>query len=188
MIYGSSVISDAAGWRSETPPVIRRPKSSDGAAVWQMIQQTPQLDDNSLYCNLLQCSHFAATCAIAEKAGAIVGWLSGYIPPDQPDTLFVWQVCVGAPARGRGLGKKMIGDVLARPECASIRHVQCTITQANTASWALFTAVARTVNAQLSQIEHFLKDEHFAGRHEAEFAVSIGPFDRERAAAALSAD
>ncbi|KKB84449.1 hypothetical protein VW29_10405 [Devosia limi DSM 17137] len=188
MIYGNSVISDAAGWRPETSPVIRRPQSTDGFAVWQLIGQTPQLDDNSLYCNLLQCSHFAATSAIAEAGGAVVGWLSGHVPPGQPDTLFVWQVCVAEQARGRGLGKKMIGDVLARPESAGIRHVQCTITQDNAASWALFTAVARTVKAQLSQIEHFLKDEHFAGRHDAEFAVSIGPFDRERAAAALNAD
>lgn len=188
MIYGSSVISDAAGWRPEMSPSIRRPQSSDGATVWQLIQQTPQLDDNSLYCNLLQCSHFSATCAIAEKGGVVVGWLSGYVPPDQPDTLFVWQVCVGECARGRGLGKKLIGDVLARPESAAIRQIQCTITEANTTSWALFTGVARQIRAQLQQIEHFSRDQHFAGCHDAEFAVSIGPFDSERAAALLSAD
>lgn len=179
MIYGHSVISDAAKWRPAAPVLIRKPTSADGPAVWQLIDATPQIDSNSLYCNLLQCSHFASTCAIAEREGAVVGWLSGHVPPRQPETLFVWQVCVGESARGLGLGKKMIGNVLSRPENARLRKIECTIAENNTPSWGLFTSVARSIKAQLSQIEHF------AGSHDSELAVSIGPFDSEQAGAIL---
>jgi len=161
-------------------PAIRQPTAEDGVGIAALIGATPALDDNSLYCNLLQCTHFAATCAIAERQGEIVGWMSGYIPPDMPETLFVWQVCVGAAGRGQGLGGKLIGAVLARPHCARIRNIACTITRDNAASWALFGSVARKLGAPLNHAEHFTRDDHFGGQHDSELAVTIGPFDRHR--------
>lgn len=186
MIYGTSVLHDADAMRRQaakkTAIEMREPNARDGARVWSLIKATPALDDNSLYCNLLQSSHFASTCAIAELDGEIVGWVSGYIPPSQPDTLFIWQVCVGEKARGQGLGKRLIGHVLGRKSCADVDKLECTITEDNDASWGLFTGVARSLDAQLQQAEHFLHDEHFGGRHDSEFAVVIGPFNRERIA------
>ena len=106
---------------SRTTVAIRPPRASDGAAVWRLIRDAEALDDNSLYCNLLQCSHLSATCAVAEMQGEVVGWMSGYVPPDKPETLFVWQICVGEQARGRGLAKRLVADVLGRPECEDVR-------------------------------------------------------------------
>lgn len=159
-------------------PMIRQPSRKDGAAVWQLVADTASLDDNSMYCNLLQCSHFASTCAIAEMGGEAVGWVSGYIPPDQPDTYFVWQVCVAEKARGRGLAKQLINAVLARRACAGVTRVQSTITDGNAASWALFGAIASMLDTDLDRQPHFRRDDHFAGRHDTEFLVTIGPFAR----------
>ena len=156
---------------------IRVPQPSDGPKIWHLIDVTDALDTNSLYCNLLQCSHFAATCALAEMGGEIVGWMSGYVPPAQPDTLFVWQVCVADAARGHGLGRRLITSVLERPDCADLRHVECTITKANVASWALFRKVARALDADLKSQPHFLRDTHLDGLHESEIRVTIGPFE-----------
>lgn len=158
---------------------IRAPRREDGAAVWQLVADTVSLDDNSMYCNLLQCSHFAATCALAEMDGEIVGWVSGYIPPEHPDTFFVWQVCVTEKARGKGLAKRLIGAVLARDVCGEVTRVQSTITSGNKPSWALFGAIAETLDTDLTRQPHFKRDAHFAGRHETEFLVTIGPFARE---------
>ena len=69
--------------------VFRKPTMDDGSDVWNLIQDINKLDDNSMYCNLLQCSHFAETCALALEGDAIVGWMSGYRPPSATDTLFV---------------------------------------------------------------------------------------------------
>lgn len=158
---------------------IRAPRREDGAVVWQLVADTAALDDNSMYCNLLQCSHFASTCALAESGGEIVGWVSGYIPPEHPDTYFVWQVCVADRARGRGLAKRLINAVLARDVCRGVSKVQSTITGGNKPSWALFGAIAETLDADLVRQPHFRRDTHFAGRHETEFLVTIGPFARE---------
>lgn len=155
---------------------IRMPLADDGARIWHLIDGSGALDANSLYCNLLQCSHFAATCALAERDGKVAGWLSGYVPPAQPDTLFVWQVCVAAAARGLGLGKRLVTSVLERHHCADVRHVECTITRTNAASWALFQKVARELDAELTSTPHFLRDRHLDGRHDSEFRVAIGPF------------
>jgi L-2,4-diaminobutyric acid acetyltransferase len=180
MIYGNTVLTDAASWRQKAKAEIRAPHPADGPDVWKLIDRTPSLDKNSLYCNLLQCSHFASTCALAEQDGVVVGWLSGYVPPERNDTLFVWQICVGDEARGQGLAKRMVGEVLARPGSEPIRRIECTITEENTPSWALFGSIARALHAQMLQAEHFSQSVHFDGSHDSELAVSIGPFDRDR--------
>jgi len=191
MIYGNTVLYDADALRRSAAKAhvasLRAPRGTDGAAIWSLIQAQTSLDDNSLYCNLLQATHFAGTCALAEQDGRIVGWVSGYIPPEQPDTLFIWQVCVDQAAQGQGLGRKLIADVLSRPACRHVTMLECTITEANEASWALFRSLARRLGAQLQQVEHFSREAHFAGQHDSEFAVRIGPFDPEHSAR-LTAD
>ena len=189
MIYGNSVLFDAGALQRqpEKPEtVIRAPVSADGKSVWSLVGDTKTLDDNSLYCNLLQATHFASTCAIAEQGGEVVGWVSGYVPPDEPETLFIWQVCVSEVARGQGLGRRLIGDILARPGCRGIKALKCTITHDNEASWALFTGIARRLNAQLQQDELFERELHFGGRHDSEYAVNIGPFRPDQVGALTS--
>lgn len=191
MIYGNSALFDAGALHRQSAKApaatIRMPRSTDGAKVWSLIGATDTLDDNSLYCNLLQTTHFSSTCAIAEQDGKVVGWLSGYIPPDQPETYFVWQVCVSNAARGQGLGRRLIGDVLARPVCRSVTTLQCTITHDNEPSWGLFGGIARKLDAQMHQVEMFDRHEHFEDRHDSEYAVSIGPFSPEKVVALTSA-
>lgn len=166
-------------------PELREPTSEDGAAVWQLIKDCAPLDRNSLYCNLLQCDHFASTCVAAELDGDIVGWVSGYIVPDSPDTLFIWQVAVAEKGRGMGLARKMIEHLLTRKVCKDVKNINTTITRDNSASWALFRSVAERRDAPFERDAHFTKEVHFEGRHDTEYMVSIGPFGAlARAAAA----
>ena len=91
---------------------MREPRQEDAVAVHDLIGRCEPLDENSLYCNLLQCRHFAETCVVAENDGGVVGFVSGYIPPRTSNTIFVWQVAVDETARGTGLGKKMLMELL----------------------------------------------------------------------------
>ena len=165
----------------------RMPQGSDGAGIWQLVREAGSLDENSMYCNLLQCTHFAKTCILAESAGEIAGWLSAYIPPDEPETLFVWQVCVAEHARGQGLARKLVEGVLEREACANVTSLKTTITPDNSASWALFRGVARSLGAPLDHAAHFEKDAHFGGAHETEHLVTIGPFGSAQSDAVSSA-
>ncbi|MCC6001701.1 MAG: diaminobutyrate acetyltransferase [Pararhodobacter sp.] len=163
---------------------MRKPTKDDGAAIWALIAACPPLDQNSMYMNLIQCDQFADTCIVAERDGQIVGWISGHIRPDAPDTLFVWQVAVHASARGLGLGRRMLSALVARPECAATQQMETTITRDNAASWALFRGFARAMGGELTDAPHFERDAHLGGKHATEHLVAITlPRRRLRAAA-----
>ncbi|WP_235952584.1 diaminobutyrate acetyltransferase [Alterinioella nitratireducens] len=153
-------------------PLLRKPESEDGAAIWELVRDCKPLDENSMYCNLVQADHFADTCVVAELDGEIVGWISGHMIPDQ-DELFVWQVAVSPKARGLGLGKTMLLDLTRRDVCDGATHLKTTITKDNAASWGLFRGFARAIGGELSDTPHFKRDIHFEGRHDTEHMVSI---------------
>lgn len=161
-----------------TAITLRTPVKDDGYRLHQLVAQCPPLDPNSIYCNLLQCSHFAETGVAAEIDGDLVGFISGYIPPQQPETVFVWQVAVHEKGRGQGLAKRMLKAIVARDACKDVTHMETTITDDNEASWALFRSFARDMGAELTHHEHFEKDTHFGGEHDSEFLLRIGPFTK----------
>lgn len=155
---------------------LRPPTLEDGMSVFQLVENCPPLDTNSSYCNLLQCSHFAATSVAAERDGELVGFISGYILPDRPDTLFVWQVAVAEAARGVGLASKMLIHILDRPQCGGVQYLETTITEDNSASWALFKSLAKKLPSELNSSPWMDKEAHFRGQHDSEALVRLGPF------------
>lgn len=169
--------------------ILRKPSSTDGAAIWALIRDCKPLDENSMYCNLVQAEHFSDTCVVAELNGAIVGWVSGHMIPNA-DALFVWQVAVSPVARGMGLGRRMLEHLIGRDACAEASQLNTTITRDNEASWALFHSFARDIGGDLSDKAHFTRDDHFDGHHATEHLVTITLPDAEtvqRADDALSA-
>lgn len=155
----------------------RRPTTTDGMRVHQLVANCPPLDPNSSYCNLLQCSHFAATSIAAETDGELMGFVSGYRLPEAPNTLFVWQVAVSEAARGQGLASRMLHALLTRSCNRDITRIETTITADNAGSWGLFTKLANALHCPLERIEHFDKDTHFQGQHASELLARVGPFD-----------
>lgn len=155
---------------------LRRPTAEDGTAIHDLIARCPPLDENSHYANLIQCAHFADTCRVAELDGEVVGWISGHVPPNAPDAVFCWQVAVGEKGRGQGLAKRLVRALIdAAPNA---ERLLTTITPDNAASWALFKSVAADLGAALDHRPFFERDRHFAGRHETEELVTIGPLAR----------
>ena len=166
--------------REEDELLIEQPLSVDGVNVHDLVAACPPLDTNSLYMNLIQTTHFAETCALARKDGEVVAWVSGHIPPQEPETYFLWQVAVGEKARGQRIAKRLVADIFSRPACKDVRYLKTTITRDNEASWGLFRSIARWLDAPLQESDFFDKDRHFKGRHDSEILVTIGPFDLAR--------
>lgn len=154
---------------------MRRPTAFDGPAVARLIAACPPLDPNSAYCNLLQCTHFADSCIVAEGDRQIVGWVSGYRPPSELNSFFVWQVAVAKAARGKGLAQRMINMLLDRPSVEGATYLIATVTDDNAPSWALFNGLARTWGVPLTRSALFERDAHFAGAHATESLARIGP-------------
>lgn len=155
---------------------LNQPGPADGLAVHRLVSACPPLDANSVYCNLLQCDHFRATSVCAKSGKELVGFVSGYRIPLRPHHYFVWQVAVAPAARGQGLARKMIREVLQRPACAGVTHLETTITASNEASWAMFLALARDLQAKTESVVVYDQEEHFGGLHESEKRLVIGPF------------
>ena len=159
--------------KSEGTVTFRKPVREDGPEIWDLIRDCKPLDENSMYCNLLQADHFADTCVVAELDGAIVGWVSGYILPHDPEAVFVWQVAVSEKARGHGVGGRMLRHLMEREVCDGVTRLQTTITKDNDASWGLFRKFAKREGGQLDAQAHFTRDTHFQGRQATEHMVTI---------------
>ncbi|EAR51508.1 L-2,4-diaminobutyric acid acetyltransferase [Oceanicola granulosus HTCC2516] len=168
----------------KTKATLRRPTPEDGAAVWELVAACKPLDENSMYMNLVQCDHFRDTCVLAEMDGEVVGWVSGHIPPADPETLFVWQVAVSEKARGQGLGGRMLAELVARDVCDDVNQMKTTITKDNDASWSLFRRFSRRFGGQIEDEPHFTKADHFRGAHDTEHMVTIKLEDAADAKAA----
>lgn len=162
---------DSVKPRTRTPR-LRKPTATDGADIWALVKSCKPLDENSMYANLIQSDHFRDTCVVAELDGKLVGWISGHMIPSE-DTLFVWQVAVSADARGLGLGKLMLSELVERDACADADKLKTTITKDNAASWGLFRSFARSIGGALSDEPHFHRDAHFDGHHDTEHMVTI---------------
>jgi L-2,4-diaminobutyric acid acetyltransferase len=148
---------------------------ADGMALHKLVGDCPPLDPNSIYCNLLQCSHFGATSIAAILDDRLVGSVTAYRIPERPDTLFVWQVAVHPDARGVGLARTMLRKLLAQPAMQNIRFIETSITPGNDASWRLFTGFATELGADMARSVLFEQEQHFQGLHDTEHLLRIGP-------------
>jgi diaminobutyrate acetyltransferase len=153
----------------------RSPSVGDAAAVWRIARDCESLDLNSSYAYLLWCAHFSATSSVAVVGGEAVGFVTGYVPPDQPDTLMIWQIAVRDDARGRGIAQALLDSVTDRQQ--GIRWLKTTIAQSNTASRALFTAFADGRAAIISRTCMFSTSD-FPDQHEPEDLYVIGPLTK----------
>ena len=172
--------------QSSSEITIRTPTAEDALEVHTLVKDCPPLDVNSEYCYLLLCSHFADTCTIAESAGRIIGFQTGYREPQAPNTLFIWQIAVGSEGRGKGLGKRMIEHLLGR--FPDIEYLEQTVTRSNTASRALFESVARKLNAEVDQSMMFGEKHFGSSAHEPEYLLRIGPVPKGRMTASTHAN
>ncbi|WP_108260030.1 diaminobutyrate acetyltransferase [Mangrovicoccus ximenensis] len=166
------IVSDTRQMARSRMVTMRKPESTDGSAIWELVRSCKPLDENSMYCNLIQADHFRDTCVVAEEDGQILGWISGHLIPAQ-DAFFVWQVAVSPKARGLGLGKQMLRHLTEREELDDAEVLKTTITEDNDASWGLFRSFAREIGGELDDEPHFLEDDHFDGAHDTEHMVTI---------------
>jgi L-2,4-diaminobutyric acid acetyltransferase len=151
------------------------PEVEDGAAMWRIARDSRTLDLNSSYSYLLWCRDFARTSVVARDAdGLPVGFVTGYVRPDRPGTLVVWQVAVDDAHRGQGLAGRMLDDLAMRGVPDGVRRVETTITPGNEASHRLFTSFGERHGARVER-EVLFEEGLFPDGHEPEVLYRIGP-------------
>lgn len=160
-------------------PVIRSATAENGAGVWRLVGESGVLDLNSSYAYLLFLDHFGDTSVVAEHEGEIVGFITGFRPPREPEAVFVWQVAVAESMRGRGLARRLLDELVRLPGCRGVRFMLTTVTPSNAPSQAMFRSFARGVDAEVAVSPYFGEDHFPEGGHEPEELYRIGPFDVE---------
>ncbi|MEW9670377.1 diaminobutyrate acetyltransferase [Ammoniphilus sp. 3BR4] len=158
------------------PFQFRRPDKEDGARIWELIKSTRTLDVNSAYCYLMLCEWFPDTCVIAEDNEQIVGFVSAFRPPETIDVIFVWQVAVHESQRGKGLGKRLLLELLNRKSCENIHYLEATVSPSNLPSQSLFKSLAKQLDCSCVVQDCFSVDMFPEPGHEAEPIYRIGPF------------
>lgn len=130
------------------------------------------LDLNSPYAYLLLTRFFGRTSVVAEDGDVLAGVILGIRPPEDPTTLFVWQIGVSPEHRGRGLGRQMLDWLAATAES---HHLAATVTPTNTVSDRLFRGFARDHDAPC-EVTPWASPADFPGAgHDAEDLYRIGP-------------
>lgn len=122
------------------------------------------------------CQNFSETSVVIEVNKKVVGFVSGYIKPDTPDILFVWQVAVSKTQRGKGFASKMLHHILERAVCKNIRYVEATVSPSNIPSQKLFHGLARNLDSKIEVSKCFTSNDFPEKGHEDELSHQIGPF------------
>ncbi|MGW1136603.1 diaminobutyrate acetyltransferase [Streptomyces zhihengii] len=162
---------------SAEPLEIDTPRVEDGAAIWRIARDSEVLDLNSSYSYLLWCRDFAATSVVARgPGGEPIAFVTGYVRPDRPEALVVWQVAVDKAHRGRGLAGILLDALTAKVAGGrGVREIETTVTPDNTASDRLFTSYAQRHDAPLSREVLFDGELFPEGTHQPEVLYRIGP-------------
>ena len=154
---------------------LRPPTVADGAALWRLASAAGKLDVNSSYAYLLWARDFAATSVVAvDDAAGVVGFVTGYRRPDDPEVLLVWQVAVDDGHRGQGIAGRMLDHLVGVLADLGGRYVETTVTPDNEPSRAMFEALARRHRTALEVTDLFAAED-FPDPHEPEQLFRIGP-------------
>ena len=157
------------------PVSLKKPDEQDAAGMWSLVKNIPNLDLNSLYSYLMLCSHFRDTCVVAKMDDEVVGFVTAFVSPEDPSTLFIWQLAVHPKSRKTGLATQMVQELLQRPDTESVRYVEATVTPSNNPSSGFFKNIADLYQSPCDVREkfppHLFGDTH----HERELLYRIGP-------------
>lgn len=159
-----------------TTTQLRNARPDDGARLWELVQASEPLDDNSAYAYLMWTREFADTTVVAEQEGRVVGFVTAFRPPKRPRSLFLWQITVARDARGQGLASRLL-DGLVQLAGRPVESIEATVASGNGPSRALFQSFARRHDATLREEPYIAADAFPQPGHPAEPCIIIGPVD-----------
>ncbi|WP_444685521.1 diaminobutyrate acetyltransferase [Alkalicoccus luteus] len=154
---------------------LEQPSKEDGQGMYNLAKKT-SLDLNSAYKYIMMAEYFSETCVVARENDEVVGFITGFIQPEHPDTVFVWQVGVDSSQRGKGVAYKMLDELLSRDAAKDVKYLEATITKDNVASQSLFKKLAKTEDTSFEVRETFPADVFPEEDGKAEYTYRIGPF------------
>lgn len=155
---------------------IRNLMSRDVKEIYGLLAANrPYVGLNSRYTYFLLAKDFSETCVVAEQDDKVVGFSSGYVPPERPNTFFNWEVVVHKDYRGQGLQKRML---LFQIDTTRARYVEGTVNPSNKASRTSYYQLAQMLKTRCEENVLFSEEDFENDGHEAEILYRIGPISR----------
>ncbi len=163
-----------SGGRNNRNVVFRSPVPADALPVWEMVRDSDGLDTNSLYYYRLWFRDFAETSLVAESEGEVVGFLSGYRRPEEPDVYLVWQEAV-RPRHGiPGLGVTLFDRAVERQIQRGARYMETTVSLDNRAILMVINRFAKVRGLTVEKSLLFPAGCFTDGHHD-ETLCRVGP-------------
>ena len=160
--------------------LFRIPQKKDAKRIVDLIKIGGTLDLNSEYLYLLQTTHFNETCCVAVCEDEIIGFVSGYLVPNEEEKLFIWQVAVSSKFRGQNLEKQIIMDIFNRNNLKKqIKYILSTVSPSNKSSQRVFEKVSIDFDTDIKSKTLFSLND-FIDAHEEEVQYLIGPITQTK--------
>ncbi len=153
----------------------RQPQLNDATRIYELVRNVDALDLNSWYHYAIFARDFADTSLVADVDGQFAGFVTGYIRPTQPDTLFLWQTATTLSHGVSNLGLNLIHELVQTVKVQrGVRYVEATVDPTNKAIAMLFRLLARQLRAEKKD-DVLLEAANFDELEHDESLVRIGP-------------
>lgn len=154
---------------------VREARPEDGAQLWRLVKESESLELNSGYSYVMMSRFFSDSCLVAEEDDQVIGFVAAFVPPSDPDAVFVWQIGVDRGHRGRGLAGRLLLELLKTERCRPLKRLIATVSPDNKPSMALFRSLARRLDTGFDQRPFFPGEVFPEPGHEPEHLVEVGP-------------
>lgn len=155
---------------------MRSPAPEDAVAIYELLQPyKPYVGTSPLYTYLLICEHFSETSLVVEdEARQIIAFTSAFIPPRQPNTLFLWEIAVKEGFHGNNLYIRMVREICSK---VSPAYVEATVNPSNDSSIRRLQKLSDIFGSECRQSTLFPSEYFGAVEHEDEDLYRIGPIE-----------
>ena len=162
------------GTATKKQTVFRPPVPEDGPAVWKLVENTAGLDSNSVYYYTLWFRDFTGGSLVATTDDELVGFVTGYRRPAEPETYFVWQTAVNPRHGIPFLGVKLFQAAADQQMANGARYVEATVSAENKAILMVLKQFAKKHSAHIETSVLF-PGSLFPDSHHDEVLYRIGP-------------
>src|SRR5690625_6610004 len=100
--------------------------------MFRIVEESKVLDVNSSYSYLMWGKYFSKSSIVAEIDHELIGFVTGFLQPNSPDTLFVWQVAVDPKHRGKKLATRLIETLLDEQKQKDVCYLEATRSEEHT--------------------------------------------------------
>jgi len=131
---------------------IRNMEINDIQNVIELLENSkPYVLPHHHYVYWIMQEYFLSTNIIALHQGKIVGYICGLLSTEK-DCIFIWQIAVDRAYKRRGIGSRLLSELVTYSEKNHIKSLQFSIDKSNNSSYELFLQLARKLNKKMERI------------------------------------